>query len=633
MAHSNNNGARYDASQIQVLEGLKAVRLRPSMYIGSTGARGLHHLIYEVVDNSIDEALAGFCSHIEVTLHPGHLVEVNDDGRGIPVEIQAQVGRPAVEVVLTMLHAGGKFGGEGYKVSGGLHGVGVAVVNALSEWLEVEVRRDGHVYQQSYRRGQTTGELKIIGEAEETGTTIRFIPDGEIFEEREFSFDSLAQRFRELAFLCQGLKITLKDEGTDQEVEYQFEGGIVEFVRHLNKNKDTLFDPPIYFKRERDDAVCEAALQYNNGYTENILTYANNIHTQEGGSHETGFKSALTRAINDYAKKIGTLKENDPTFSGDDVREGLVAVVSVKLTDPQFEGQTKTKLGNTDIRGFVDSMASEELTTFFDENPAVAKSVIDKVVAASRAREAARRARELTRRKNALEVSSLPGKLADCTERDPMHSELFLVEGDSAGGSAKLGRDRSFQAILPLRGKILNVEKARLDKILANAEFAHDHRLGTGIAEEFDLSKARYHKVIIMTDADIDGAHIRTLILTFFYRYMPKLIEAGYVYMPNRRLHLVRKGQTLEYVYDDHKLEQVLKRIGRGQRCYSALQRPGEMNADQLWETTMNPDTRTFAVGYSGRRLKLPCHHFNGGYGARREFIQENARLVRNLDI
>ncbi len=637
MAHSNNNGARYDASQIQVLEGLKAVRLRPSMYIGSTGARGLHHLIYEVVDNSIDEALAGFCSHIEVTLHPGHLVEVIDDGRGIPVEIQAQVGRPAVEVVLTMLHAGGKFGGEGYKVSGGLHGVGVAVVNALSEWLEVEVRRDGHVYQQSYRRGQTTGELKIIGEAEETGTTIRFIPDGEIFEEREFSFDSLAQRFRELAFLCQGLKITLKDEGTGQEVEYQFEGGIVEFVRHLNKNKDTLFDPPIYFKRERDDAVCEAALQYNNGYTENILTYANNIHTQEGGSHETGFKSALTRAINDYAKKIGTLKENDPTFSGDDVREGLVAVVSVKLTDPQFEGQTKTKLGNTDIRGFVDSMASEELTTFFDENPAVAKSVIDKVVAASRAREAARRARELTRRKNALEVSSLPGKLADCTERDPMHSELFLVEGDSAGGSAKLGRDRSFQAILPLRGKILNVEKARLDKILANAEIrSMITALGTGIAEEFDLSKARYHKVIIMTDADIDGAHIRTLILTFFYRYMPKLIEAGYVYIAQPPLYLVRKGQTLEYVYDDHKLEQVLKRIGRGNVAIQRFKGLGEMNADQLWETTMNPDTRTLLLVTVEDVLEANTMFttlMGDKVEPRREFIQENARLVRNLDI
>lgn len=637
MAHSNNNGARYDASQIQVLEGLKAVRLRPSMYIGSTGARGLHHLIYEVVDNSIDEALAGFCSHIEVTLHPGHLVEVIDDGRGIPVEIQAQVGRPAVEVVLTMLHAGGKFGGEGYKVSGGLHGVGVAVVNALSEWLEVEVRRDGHVYQQSYRRGQTTGELKIIGEAEETGTTIRFIPDGEIFEEREFSFDSLAQRFRELAFLCQGLKITLKDESTGQEVEYQFEGGIVEFVRHLNKNKDTLFDPPIYFKRERDDAVCEAALQYNNGYTENILTYANNIHTQEGGSHETGFKSALTRAINDYAKKIGTLKENDPTFSGDDVREGLVAVVSVKLTDPQFEGQTKTKLGNTDIRGFVDSMASEELTTFFDENPAVAKSVIDKVVAASRAREAARRARELTRRKNALEVSSLPGKLADCTERDPMHSELFLVEGDSAGGSAKLGRDRSFQAILPLRGKILNVEKARLDKILANAEIrSMITALGTGIAEEFDLSKARYHKVIIMTDADIDGAHIRTLILTFFYRYMPKLIEAGYVYIAQPPLYLVRKGQTLEYVYDDHKLEQVLKRIGRGNVAIQRFKGLGEMNADQLWETTMNPDTRTLLLVTVEDALEANTMFttlMGDKVEPRREFIQENARLVRNLDI
>lgn len=636
LAH-NNNDVRYDAKQIQVLEGLKAVRLRPSMYIGSTGPRGLHHLVYEVVDNSIDEALAGFCSEIEVTLHPNHMVEVSDNGRGIPVEIQAQTGLPAVEVVLTMLHAGGKFGGEGYKVSGGLHGVGVAVVNALSEWLQVQVRRDGHLYQQSFRRGQADGKLELVGTAKGTGTTIRFIPDGDIFENREFSFDILSQRFRELAFLCHGLKITLLDKISGKEVEYQFEGGIVEFVRHLNKNKDILFDPPIYFQRERGDAICEVSLQYNNGYTENILTYANNIHTQEGGTHETGFKSALTRAINDYARKTGTLKEDDPTFSGDDVREGLVAVVSVKLTNPQFEGQTKTKLGNTDIRGFVDSMASEGIGQFLDENPAEAKRIIDKVVAASRAREAARRARELTRRKNALEVTSLPGKLADCSERDPARSELFIVEGDSAGGSAKMGRDRSFQAILPLRGKILNVEKARLDRILANAEIrAIITALGTGITDEFELDKARYHKVIIMTDADIDGAHIRTLILTFFYRYMLELIKARYVYIAQPPLYLARKGQQLEYVYDDQGLEQTLKRLGRGNIVIQRFKGLGEMNADQLWDTTMNPDTRTLLQVTIEDALEANTIFttlMGDRVQPRREFIEENARLVRNLDI
>ncbi|NMA54722.1 MAG: DNA topoisomerase (ATP-hydrolyzing) subunit B [Firmicutes bacterium] len=637
MAHNSNNNVRYDAGQIQVLEGLKAVRLRPSMYIGSTGPRGLHHLVYEVVDNSIDEALAGFCTEIEVTLHRDQMVEVSDNGRGIPVETQPQVGRPAVEVVLTMLHAGGKFGGEGYKVSGGLHGVGVAVVNALSEWLEVEVRRDGHIYQQSYSRGKASGDLKIVGATKKTGTTIRFIPDSKIFKERKFSFDTLAQRFRELAFLCQGLKISLKDENSGKEVEYQFEGGIVEFVRHLNKNKDTLFDPPIHFVRERSDAICEISLQYNSGYTENILTYANNIHTQEGGTHETGFKSALTRAINEYARKIGTLKENDPTYSGDDVREGLVAVVSVKLTEPQFEGQTKTRLGNTDIRGFVDSMASEEIGLFLAENPAIAKRIIDKVVAASRAREAARRARELTRRKNALEVSSLPGKLADCTERNPEHSELFIVEGDSAGGSAKQGRDRAFQAILPLRGKILNVEKARLDRILANAEIrAIITALGTGITDEFDLDKARYHKVIIMTDADVDGAHIRTLILTFFYRYMPKLIEAGYVYIAQPPLYLIRKGQTMDYVYDDHKLEEALQRIGRGNIAIQRFKGLGEMNADQLWETTMDPQTRTLLQVTIEDALEANTIFttlMGDKVQPRREFIEENARLVRHLDV
>lgn len=637
MANNNNNNGRYDASQIQVLEGLKAVRLRPSMYIGSTGPRGLHHLVYEVVDNSIDEALAGFCTHIEITLHPNNKVSVSDNGRGIPVEIQPQVGRPAVEVVLTILHAGGKFGGEGYKVSGGLHGVGVSVVNALSEWLQVEVRRDGYIYRQAYRQGKPITDLEKVGTTDKTGTTIEFIPDKEIFPDRNFSFDTLAQRFRELAFLCQGLKITLKDERTGQEAVYQYEGGIVEFVRHLNKNKGTLFPDPIYIKREKEDATCEVALQYNDSYTENILTYANNIHTQEGGTHETGFKSALTRVINDYARKTGVLKESDASLSGEDVREGLVAVVSVKLKNPQFEGQTKTKLGNTDVRGLVDSMVSEGLTTFLDENPAIAKRIMDKVVQAARAREAARRARELTRRKSALEVSSLPGKLADCSERDPASSELFLVEGDSAGGSAKQGRDRAFQAILPLRGKILNVEKARLDRILANEEIrAMITALGTGIGEEFDLSKARYHKVIIMTDADVDGAHIRTLLLTFFYRYMPKLIEAGYVYIAQPPLYLVRKGRDYHYAYDDRELDRVLSKIGRGNIDIQRFKGLGEMNADQLWETTMNPDTRTLlqvTVEDALEANTIFTTLMGNKVEPRREFIQENAHLVRNLDI
>ncbi|MGI6129207.1 MAG: DNA topoisomerase (ATP-hydrolyzing) subunit B [bacterium] len=635
--NNNQNNGRYDASQIQVLEGLKAVRLRPSMYIGSTGPRGLHHLVYEVVDNSIDEALAGFCTHIEITLHPNGMVVVSDNGRGIPVEMQPQVGRPAVEVVLTRLHAGGKFGGEGYKVSGGLHGVGVAVVNALSDRLEVEVHRDGHIYSQTYRRGEPTGDLKIVGESEQTGTTIKFIPDETIFPECRFSFDTLAKRFRELAFLCQGLKITLKDEETGQEAVYQFEGGIVEFVRHLNKNKDTLFDEPIYVKRERDDATCEVALQYNTGYTENILTYANNIHTQEGGTHETGFKAAVTRAVNDYAKKSGVLKDNDPSLSGEDVREGLVAVVSIKLTNPQFEGQTKTKLGNTDVRGFVDSIVSEGLSIFLDENPPQAKRILDKVVAAARARDAARRARELTRRKNALEVSSLPGKLADCSEHDPALSELYIVEGDSAGGTAKQGRNRSFQAILPLRGKILNVEKARLDRILSNAEIrAMITAIGAGISEDFDLTKTRYHKVIIMTDADVDGAHIRSLLLTFFYRYMPKLIEAGYVYIAQPPLYLVRRGRDEKYAFDDHELEKVLAQMGRGNVDIQRFKGLGEMNADQLWDTTMNPDTRTVlqvTVEDALEANTIFTTLMGDKVEPRREFIQENAHLVRNLDI
>lgn len=629
--------ARYDASQIQVLEGLEPVRLRPGMYIGSTGPRGLHHLVYEVVDNSVDEALAGYCTEIDVILHPEHMVEVKDNGRGIPVEVHPQVGKPAVEVVMTMLHAGGKFGGEGYKVSGGLHGVGVSVVNALSEWLEVEVRRDGHIYRQSYERGVPTSELTVVGDTEETGTTVRFIPDREIFPDRNFSFETLAQRLRELAFLTRGLKIRLKDEVSGQEAVYQFHGGIVEFVQHLNKNKDVLHEPPIYLKREREDAAAEVALQYNDGYVENILTYANNIHTQEGGAHEAGFKTALTRVIGDYIRKNNLLKNGDPALTGEDVREGLVAVVSVKLANPQFEGQTKTKLGNPEMRAFVDAVVSEGMSTFLDENPAVARRIAEKVLAAARAREAARRARELTRRKNALEVTSLPGKLADCTERDPAMAELFLVEGDSAGGSAKQGRDRRFQAILPLRGKIINVEKARLDKILANEEIrAMITALGTGIHDEFDLSRARYHKVIIMTDADVDGAHIRTLLLTFFYRYMPQLIEAGYVYIAQPPLYRVVKGNQEYYTYSDRELEELLKKIGRGNIDVQRYKGLGEMNPQQLWETTMNPETRTVlqvTIEDAIEADNIFTVLMGDKVEPRREFIQANARLVRNLDV
>jgi DNA gyrase subunit B len=629
--------ARYDASQIQVLEGLEPVRLRPGMYIGSTGPRGLHHLVYEVVDNSVDEALAGYCTEIDVILHPEHMVEVKDNGRGIPVEVHPQVGKPAVEVVMTMLHAGGKFGGEGYKVSGGLHGVGVSVVNALSEWLEVEVRRDGHIYRQSYERGVPTSELAVVGDTEETGTTVRFIPDREIFPDRNFSFETLAQRLRELAFLTRGLKIRLKDEVSGQEAVYQFHGGIVEFVQHLNKNKDVLHEPPIYLKREREDAAAEVALQYNDGYVENILTYANNIHTQEGGAHEAGFKTALTRVIGDYIRKNNLLKNGDPALTGEDVREGLVAVVSVKLANPQFEGQTKTKLGNPEMRAFVDAVVSEGMSSFLDENPAVARRIAEKVLAAARAREAARRARELTRRKNALEVTSLPGKLADCTERDPAMAELFLVEGDSAGGSAKQGRDRRFQAILPLRGKIINVEKARLDKILANEEIrAMITALGTGIHDEFDLSRARYHKVIIMTDADVDGAHIRTLLLTFFYRYMPQLIEAGYVYIAQPPLYRVVKGNQEYYTYSDRELEELLKKIGRGNIDVQRYKGLGEMNPQQLWETTMNPETRTVlqvTIEDAIEADNIFTVLMGDKVEPRREFIQANARLVRNLDV
>ncbi|MCL5045795.1 MAG: DNA topoisomerase (ATP-hydrolyzing) subunit B [Actinobacteria bacterium] len=586
----------YTANQIQVLEGLEAVRKRPGMYIGSTSVKGLHHLIYEVVDNSIDEALAGFCNVINVILHADGSASVADNGRGIPVDIHPKVGRPAVEVALTVLHAGGKFGGGGYKVSGGLHGVGVSVVNALSEWLVVEIQRDGGKFRQEYERGKPVTDVERLGDSQRTGTMTRFKPDPEIFETVDYEFEAVCQRLRELAFLNKGLKITLLDERTREEAIFLYEGGIMSFVQYLNKNKDVLHQKPIYFETEKDGSYVEVAMQYNDGYTESLYSFANTIWTHEGGTHEAGFKSALTRAINDYARKANLLKENDPNLSGDDVLEGLTAILNIKLPNPQFEGQTKTKLNNSEIRGIVATVVGDKLSTFLEENPSVAKRIIEKSINAARAREAARKARELTRRKNALEVTSLPGKLTDCSSRDPAMSELFLVEGDSAGGSAKQGRDRRIQAILPLRGKIINVEKARLDKILNHEEIRTIiTALGTGISDDFDIDRARYHKIVLMCDADVDGAHIRTLLLTFFYRYMQELIEKGYVYIAQPPLYKVEKSKKVHYAYSDAELERLLDRIGREDprpeiQRYKGL---GEMNAEQLWETTMNPGTRT----------------------------------------
>lgn len=629
----------YGANQIQVLEGLEAVRRRPGMYIGSTSSKGLHHLVYEVVDNSIDEALAGFCDKIEVTIHQDNTITVTDNGRGIPVDIQPQIGKPAVEVVLTILHAGGKFGGEGYKVSGGLHGVGVSVVNALSEWLQVEVKRNGSIYQQRYERGKPVSELKIVGNADSTGTKVTFKPDPEIFEETVYDFSILSQRLRELSFLNKGVRIVLTDEreGQQREKEFQHDGGIVDFVLHLNKNKDVLHPKPIYFFGEKDDAAVEIAIQYNDGYAENIFSFANNINTQEGGTHEAGYKTAITRVINDYARKHGILKESENNLSGEDIREGMTAIISAKVREPQFEGQTKTKLGNSEVRGIVDSIVTEGMGTFLEENPAISKRIIEKSVNASRAREAARKARELTRRKSALESTSLPGKLADCSVNDPTMSELYLVEGDSAGGSAKQGRDRRFQAILPLRGKILNVEKARLDKILNNEEIrAMITALGTGISDDFDIEKARYHKLIIMTDADVDGAHIRTLLLTFFYRYMRPLIEAGYVYIAQPPLYLVKKSKQEHYLYSDNELEKLMQQIGRDNTSIQRYKGLGEMNPDQLWDTTMNPDTRTILrvdLEDAMEADEIFTILMGDKVEPRREFIQSNAAAVRNLDI
>lgn len=630
----------YDANQIQVLEGLEAVRKRPGMYIGTTSAKGLHHLVWEIVDNSIDEALAGYCDHIEVTIEEDNWIRVTDNGRGIPVGIQESTGRPAVEVIMTVLHAGGKFGGGGYKVSGGLHGVGASVVNALSEKTEVFVRLDSKLYQIEFSRGPVTKELQVVGESDETGTTIRFKADPEIFTETtEYEYGILAARLRELAYLNRGLRITITDErGEEPKSEvFYYEGGISSYVQHLNENKEPLFEEPIFIEGERDDISVEIAMQYNSGYAENLLSFANNIHTYEGGTHESGFKTALTRVINDYARKNGLLKEADGNLSGDDVREGLTAIVSIKHPDPQFEGQTKTKLGNSEVSTITNSLFSEALQRFLNENPIVARKVVDKSTMAARARLAAKNARELTRRKSALEVSSLPGKLSDCSSRDPSISELYIVEGDSAGGSAKNGRDRHFQAILPLRGKILNVEKARLDRILGNAEIRMIiTALGTGIGSEFDLEKARYHKLVIMTDADVDGAHIRTLLLTFFFRFMRPLIEAGYVYIAQPPLYRVRAGKHEEYCYDEEQLQEIMNRLPASPKPditrYKGL---GEMNPEQLWETTMDPDKRTFLQVRLEDAMEADATFeelMGDEVEPRRKFIEDNAVFVQNLD-
>ena len=644
-----HNENHYDESQIQVLEGLEAVRRRPGMYIGSTDERGLHHLVYEIVDNAIDEALAGFCDHIEVTLEKDGSVTVQDNGRGFPVGIHPKMGRPAVEVCLTVLHAGGKFGGGGYKVSGGLHGVGASVVNALSSHLMVKVYQDGKVYQQEYERGKILYDLKVVGEAgERTGTTIRFKPDvktGEnpepgIFETGEFQFETLKTRFREMAFLNKGVRITLTDlrvEPTHTQ-SWHYEGGIVSFVEYLNKHKEPLFKPPIYIEGVKNGTTVEVALQWNDSFNESVFTFANNIHTPEGGTHLAGFRNALTRVINDYGRKTGMLKSSDQNLSGEDVREGLAAIVSVKLVEPQFEGQTKTKLGNSEVRPLVDGLVSDKLATYFEENPAAARAVLDKCLAAARAREAARKARDLTRRKTALESASLPGKLADCSERDPSKCEIFLVEGDSAGGSAKSGRDRHFQAILPLRGKILNVEKTRMDKALGNQEIkAMITAFGGGFGADFDESKLRYHRIVCMTDADVDGSHIRILMLTFFYRFMPKLIENGYVYIAQPPLYKVTKGKFMQYVYSDAQLQKVLDELGRDTKAeiqrYKGL---GEMSAEQLWETTMNPETRImYRVELKDAIAadELFTLLMGDQVEPRKEFIEQNAKLVADLDI
>ncbi|MCH1981581.1 DNA topoisomerase (ATP-hydrolyzing) subunit B [Ruminococcus sp. OA3] len=637
-------GTEYGADQIQILEGLEAVRKRPGMYIGSTSSRGLHHLVYEIVDNAVDEALAGFCDKIEVTIHKDNSVTVIDDGRGIPVGINHKAGIPAVEVVFTILHAGGKFGGGGYKVSGGLHGVGASVVNALSEWLEVTIYSEGKIYKQRYERGHVIYKLKVVGECEldKTGTMVTFLPDKQIFEETVFDFDILKQRFREMAFLTRGLYIKICDEREEEivEKEFHYEGGIKEFVTYLNRSKTALYQDIIYCEGERDGVMVEVAMQHNDSYTENTYGFVNNITTPEGGTHIVGFRNALTKTFNDYARKNKLLKDSESNLSGEDIREGLTAIISVKIEDPQFEGQTKQKLGNSEARGAVDSIVSNQLTLFLEQNPSVAKQTVEKSLMAQRARDAARKARDLTRRKSALESMSLPGKLADCSDKDPANCEIYIVEGDSAGGSAKTARSRSTQAILPLRGKILNVEKARLDKIYANAEIkAMITAFGTGIHDDFDISKLRYHKIIIMTDADVDGAHIATLLLTFLYRFMPELIKQGYVYLAQPPLYKIEKNKKAWYAYSDDELNNILVEIGRdGNNKIQRYKGLGEMDADQLWETTMDPEKRILLRvtmdEESSSEVDLTFTTLMGDkVEPRREFIEANAKYVKNLDI
>ena len=629
----------YGASQIQVLEGLEAVRKRPGMYIGSTGPRGLHHLVYEIVDNSIDEALQGYCDRIYVSLNEDGSVTVKDDGRGIPVETHPKTGKSTLETVLTVLHAGGKFGGGGYKVSGGLHGVGISVVNALSKWLVADVYRNGKIYRQTYEKGITTSPLEVVGESHHTGTIINFMPDETIFDEIEFKYETLEHRLRELSFLNKGVKIVFEDkrEGSERKKEFHYEGGLVEFVKYLNKTKTPIHDDIVHIDKKIGDSIVEIAMQYTDGYTENIYSFANNIDTHEGGTHLAGFKSALTKTVNEYAKRNKLIKENEGNLTGEDIREGLTAVISVKLPEPQFEGQTKTKLGNTYMRGNVDSVTVEELGAFLEENPTTARTIVDKGLRAQRAREAAKRARELTRRKSVLESTSLPGKLADCSEKDPSKSEIFLVEGDSAGGSAKQGRDRHTQAILPLRGKILNVEKSRLDRILSSDEIKNMiTAFGCGIGNDFDLEKARYHKIVIMTDADVDGAHIRTLLLTFFFRYMRPLIDNGYVYIAQPPLYKVKKQKKEYYVYSDKQLEALLGEIGKNGIELQRYKGLGEMNPEQLWETTMNPETRTLlqvTIDDATEADRIFSMLMGDKVGPRKEFIEENAEFVKNLDI
>ena len=632
----------YGADQIQILEGLEAVRKRPGMYIGSTSIRGLHHLVYEIVDNSVDEALAGYCTEINVTIEIDNSITVFDNGRGIPVGINHKANKPAVEVVFTVLHAGGKFGGGGYKVSGGLHGVGASVVNALSEWLEVKIHKDGKLYQQRYERGKVMYPLKEIGVTDHNGTEVRFLPDKEIFEETEFDYNTLRQRLREMAFLTKGIKIVLRDNRLEEPKirTFHYEGGIKEYVEYLNKSKEKLYDDIIYCEGQRGDVYVEVALQHNDSYQESTYSFVNNITTPEGGTHLTGFRNAITKTFNDYARSMKLLKDSDPNLSGEDLREGLTAIISIKISEPQFEGQTKQKLGNSEARGAVESVVSEQLTYFLEQNPAVAKVICDKAVLAQRARDAARKARDLTSRKTAFDSTALPGKLADCSDKDPKNCEIYIVEGDSAGGSAKTARNRATQAILPLRGKILNVEKARLDRILGNAEIkAMITAFGTGIDEDFDISKLRYDKIVIMTDADVDGAHIATLMLTFLYRFMPELIRQGHVYLAKPPLYKIEKNKTVRYAYDDKELDEILTEIGRdGNNKIQRYKGLGEMDAEQLWDTTMDPEKRILlrVTIEEGTESEIDVV-FNTLMGdkvePRREFIEENAQYVTNLDI